>query len=173
MGLPCHPLPAQAHTCCRSSPRNSAVSGVLQGETASAELAQVRKPSPPPAPPLQTGHLNPRCFQCPSQSGRPGWPACLIPVGTHSMGAGIGYRAFSSSTQGCVPREGGRNRSGDRGRLSLLLTWGEEARAAPRTGSVRAQTPGLLVTKGSGLWWWAGPGPLPGDTWGQAPSKSA
>lgn len=76
MGLPCHPLPAQAHTCCRSSPRNSAVSGVLQGETASAELAQVRKPPPPPAPPTANRAPEPQMLPVPLPV-RPPWVARL------------------------------------------------------------------------------------------------
>ena len=83
--------------------------GCWGGERASAEWAQVRKPPASSCPPPQSGHQNPCSSQCPSQSGRPGWPACSIPVGTHSVGAGMGYWAFSSSPQGCVLRQGGRN----------------------------------------------------------------
>ena len=92
------------------------------------------KPLPPPAAPPQSGHLNPSSSQCPSQSGRPGWPTRSIPIGTHSVGAGMGYWAFSSSTQGCVLRQGGRNWSGDFRSLCLLLTQGKEGWAGPKNG---------------------------------------
>lgn len=120
-----HPLPGlrgqPVRTCpaIRCRPRHVPAAGphpgTLQspgccgGERGSAEWAQVRKPPASSCPPPQSGHLNPCSSQCPSQSGRPGWPAHSIPVGTHSMGVGMGYWAFSSSTQGCVLRQGGRN----------------------------------------------------------------
>ena len=83
--------------------------GAVGGRELLLSRTKLGNPLPPPAAPPQSGHLNPSSSQCPSQSGRPGWPACSIPVGTHSVGAGMGYWAFSSSTQGCVLRQGGRN----------------------------------------------------------------
>lgn len=166
---------AQARTCSSSSPRNSAVSELLWGGEVALSQPGLGNFPPPPVPCRTPG---PQGFHSPSQVGPP-WVARVHAHQSTFHGAGIGFTAFSSSTLGCVLSEDGVPNprgpcSGMQGQ-SLSSVHPTECQPRPERGGLgwpqerevwELGLPGCQAHRTPEGQLWAGPGPLPEDTWG-------
>lgn len=150
---PGHVPAAGPHPGTRLSP------GCCRGKTASAELAQVRNPLPPPAPPNRA--TEPQVLPVPLLVRRP-WVARLPHPGRNTFhGGGRGCWAFSSSTQGCALSEG--EDETQVGTLGEPLSSADPGRggvawAGPKNGKC-VSSGSWAVTQDPVLQGWAGPGP--------------